>query len=266
MDKILYLLFFLTIVASPLFAYIDPGTGSMLFSLVMGLAAVSYFFARNLLIKVKFLFTGKNAAISKRRHSFVIYNEGNQYWNVFRPVLDTFEKRGIAVLYLTSAENDPFFSAAYTHIAGEYIGTGNRAFARLNLLEADIVLMTTPGLEVYQLKRSRAVKHYNSVLLFKDFDNNDSLKTYNDFMTSADVPLFALLGIADNPVNPFTGKDLVAEKENGVYIFTQGFTNTKFYSRTTCLEDNSIFYNVHNSIFDSADWKEIRYKDFKNKR
>jgi hypothetical protein len=164
MLKVVYLLFFLITVASPLFAYIDPGTGSMLFSLVMGLAAVSYFFARTLLIKAKFLFSGKRAAVSKTRHSFVIYNEGNQYWNVFRPALGAFEKRGIPVLYLTSAEDDPFFSTTWTHITGEYIGTGNRAFARLNLLEADVVLMTTPGLEVYQLKRSRAVKHYAHIL------------------------------------------------------------------------------------------------------
>lgn len=33
-------------------------------------------------------------------------------------------------------------------------------FAKLNLLSADIVLMTTPGLDVYQIKRSKNVKHY----------------------------------------------------------------------------------------------------------
>jgi hypothetical protein len=136
----------------------------MLFSLVMGLAAVSYFFARTLLIKAKFLFSGKRAAVSKARYSFVVYNEGYQYWNVFLPVLEVFEKREIPVLYLTSVENDPFFSTTWTHITGEYIGTGNRAFAHLNILEADVVLMTTPGLEVYQLKRSRTVKHYAHIL------------------------------------------------------------------------------------------------------
>jgi hypothetical protein len=136
----------------------------MLFSLVMGLAAVCYFFVRTVLIKAKVLFSGKNAAVSEMRRSFVIYNEGNQYWNVFKPVLDAFERRGTAVSYLTSAENDPFFNEPYTHITGEYIGMGNKAFARLNLLDADVVLMTTPGLEVYQLKRSKSVKHYAHIL------------------------------------------------------------------------------------------------------
>jgi hypothetical protein len=160
--KAAWLLFFLAISTPPLFAYIDPGTGSMLFSLGVGVAAAGYFLARALLIKIKFLFLGKN--ISGTRRSFVIYNEGNQYWNVFKPILNEFEKRGTPVSYLTSAENDPFFKETYAHVAGEFIGAGNRAFARLNLLEADIVLMTTPGLEVYQLKRSKSVKHYAHIL------------------------------------------------------------------------------------------------------
>jgi hypothetical protein len=105
---------------------------------------------------------------------------------------------------------------------------------------------------------------YNPILLFKDFGCNDALKINNDFMTNADVPLLALRDIADNPVNPFTGKALATEKENGVYIFTQGFTNTEFYTGTVCLEDNSVFYHVHDSIFDSINWNEIRYKDFKD--
>ncbi|MDR0719136.1 MAG: CDP-glycerol glycerophosphotransferase family protein, partial [Treponema sp.] len=56
------------------------------------------------------------------------------------------------------------FNAGYKFIKSEYIGEGNRAFARLNLLSAGFVLMTTPGLDVYQLKRSRLVKHYSHVL------------------------------------------------------------------------------------------------------
>ena len=46
----------------------------------------------------------------------------------------------------------------------EFIGEGNSAFAKLNMLSAGVVLMTTPGLQVYQLKRSKNVKHYSHVL------------------------------------------------------------------------------------------------------
>jgi hypothetical protein len=79
-------------------------------------------------------------------------------------VLSEFEKRGISLLYLTSSEKDPFFKESFKYIHGEYIGTGNRAFAKLNMLYADICLMTTPGLEVYQLKISKGVSHYSHIL------------------------------------------------------------------------------------------------------
>jgi CDP-glycerol glycerophosphotransferase (TagB/SpsB family) len=52
----------------------------------------------------------------------------------------------------------------FEYIKSEHIGEGNKAFARLNMLNADFVLMTTPGLQVYQLKRSRLVKHYSHIL------------------------------------------------------------------------------------------------------
>jgi CDP-glycerol glycerophosphotransferase (TagB/SpsB family) len=67
-------------------------------------------------------------------------------------------------LYLTSAQDDPVFDTSWNFVKPEYIGEGNRAFARLNMLRAEICLMTTPGLDVYQLKRSKMVKHYAHIL------------------------------------------------------------------------------------------------------
>jgi hypothetical protein len=83
---------------------------------------------------------------------------------VFKPVLDEFEKRKTELVYLTSFQDDPVFSSAYQYIKSEFIGEGNKAFMRLNFISADVALMTTPGLQVYQLKRSRSVKHYAHVL------------------------------------------------------------------------------------------------------
>jgi hypothetical protein len=145
--------------------YIDPGTGSMLFSILIGAAATLYFVARALLIKTKVFFSGgRAAAATGAAHPYVVYCEGKQYWNVFKPVLDEFERRQIELCYLTSAADDPVFQAGYRFVKAEYIGEGNKAFARLNLLVADVVLMTTPGLNVYQLKRSKLAKHYAHVL------------------------------------------------------------------------------------------------------
>lgn len=147
--------------------YIDPGTGSMLFSILIGAAATLFFVAKAAWIKLKILLSGKkdcSGIVDASYKTYVIYNEGNQYWNVFKPVADEFEKRKIPLMYYTSSKTDPIFDQKYEFVTSEYIGEGNTAFAKLNMLSAGFVLMTTPGLQVYQLKRSKSVKHYSHVL------------------------------------------------------------------------------------------------------
>ena len=148
--------------------YIDPGTGSMLFSILIGAAATLFFLGKAAILKLKLFFSGKKnknaGAVDASYKKYVIYCEGKQYYNVFKPVADEFEQRKIMLTYYTSAKDDPIFDQKYEYVKPEFIGEGNNAFARLNLLSAGVVLMTTPGLQVYQLKRSKNVKHYAHVL------------------------------------------------------------------------------------------------------
>ncbi|MBQ9538494.1 MAG: CDP-glycerol glycerophosphotransferase family protein [Treponema sp.] len=175
--------------------YIDPGTGSMLFSLLIGLAAALVFAVRALSVKIKFILTGGRAKKSgEGRLPFVIYSDHKRYWNVFKPVCDEAEKRGMDVTYYTQSPDDPALSTPYEHVKAEFIGEGNRGFAKLNFLKADTVLSTTPGLGVLQWKRSRdvsryvhiphlagdlttyrmfALDHYDSVLLTGDYQGKD---------------------------------------------------------------------------------------------
>ena len=150
------------------FLYIDPGTGSMLFSILIGAAATLFFLGKAAWLKIKLLFTAKKNGVSTSADSnfkkYVIYNEGMQYWNTFKPVCDEFEKRQLELTYYTSAQNDPCFEMNYKYVKPEFIGEGNMAFVKLNMLSAGVVLMTTPGLQVYQLKRSKRVSHYSHVL------------------------------------------------------------------------------------------------------
>lgn len=148
--------------------YIDPGTGSMLFSILVGAAATLFFLGKAAILKIKLLFSAKKNGVAVTADTnfkkYVIYNEGMQYWNTFKPVCDEFEKRGIDLTYYTSAPKDPCFEMDYKFVKPEFIGEGNMAFVKLNMMSAGIVLMTTPGLQVYQLKRSKNVKHYAHIL------------------------------------------------------------------------------------------------------
>ena len=157
--------------------YIDPGTGSMLFTILIGVLSAGIYALKNVIIKIRFYISGgKQEKANKNKIPFVIFTDDKRYWNVFKSVCDEFEKRGQALTYMTASPDDPALNTTYEHIKCEFIGEGNKAFAKLNMLNADIVLSTTPGLDVYQWKRSRDVKCYvhllhapNDVIAYKMF-------------------------------------------------------------------------------------------------
>ena len=141
--------------------YIDPGTGSMLFSIIIGITGVLVFALRAFWIKLKFLFTGgRNKNTDNSTLPIVIFSEGKRYWNIFAPICDEFEKRGKEIHFLTASPDDPALTKEYQHVHAKFIGEGNKGISRMNLLKADLVLSTTPGLDVFQWKRSKGVKYY----------------------------------------------------------------------------------------------------------
>lgn len=142
--------------------YIDPGTGSMLFSLFIGISMALTFGVKYFISKLKFILTrGKiSDNLDYASIPYVIFSDHKRYWNIFKPICDEFEKREIDIVYFTASEDDPAFNCSYKHVKTEFLGTGNKPFGRLNLLKADILIATTPNLDVYQWKRSKGVKCY----------------------------------------------------------------------------------------------------------
>ncbi len=140
------------------FAYIDPGTGSMLFTVLLGLISVLFYGFKSFLVKFRYSFGVKNK--ESKKLSFVIYTDSGRYWNVFKPVVEEFEKRKIEIHYYTQSENDPIFDQEYAYVKPLFIGESNKGFRKLNFLSADMVLSTTPSLDVYQWKRSKDTSFY----------------------------------------------------------------------------------------------------------
>ena len=161
-------LVFLFLLPSPLSAYLDPGTGSMLFSALVGLVSTLYFTLRSsaflLRVKLAGLLNKKSALKAMERHSLVFFSEGKQYWNCFYPVLAELERRNITAAYWTMDNEDPCLKANFAHIEARFIGSGYAAFAQMNGLRADVCIMTTPGLDVLQIRRSKKVAHYSHII------------------------------------------------------------------------------------------------------
>ncbi len=185
--------------------YIDPGTGGMLFTILFGIFGVAVFSIRALMLKLKYRVSGgKSAKISDQKIPIAIFTDHKRYWNVFEPLLDEFERRKQKVTYLTCSKDDPVFNKKYEYITGEFIGEGNKAFSRLNLLNASIVISSTPSLDVFQWKRSKNVDFYihilhaaNEVTLYRMFgtDHYDAILVSGDYQIKQIRQLEELRGI-----------------------------------------------------------------------
>jgi len=172
--------------------YIDPGTGSAIFTIAIGIATTIYFLARGIFLKLGVILF-RNKKLNEAQYKYVIYAEDKRYYPFFESVLDEFEARKTEVHYFTTSEDDPIFNSNYNFIKGKYIGKGNKAYAFLNFLSADFVLTTTPQIDVFQWKRSKNVKHYchmvhgaGGALSYRiySFDYFDSVLVPNDIEIS----------------------------------------------------------------------------------
>ena len=174
--------FFILLCLSPsiAFAYLDPGSGSLLLSSIVALFASALFFIKNLFYKIISFGTynplTSTAGGGQSHKNLVFYAEGPQYYGTFKPILDALDSLKHPYTYYTSSQNDPALKRLDSNNRldssrglesspsknGEfiYIGEGNKAYNLLNRLRADILVLTTPGLDVLHIKRNRGVAHY----------------------------------------------------------------------------------------------------------
>ena len=145
--------------------YIDPGTGSMLITILLGIIGTGVYLFKTLWVKLKFLLTrGKQEKTASGKLPVVFFTDDKRYWNVFKPVIEELSRRGIKTHYYTASEADPALEQEYDNITFKYIGSGNKAYSFMNLVNAYIVVSTTPSLDVFQWKRSREADFYIHML------------------------------------------------------------------------------------------------------
>ena len=148
----------------PVLLYIDPGTGSMLFTIMLGLITSAYYVFRKVLLKVKYRLNSGKKIKNDLKIPIVIFTDSKRYWDMFRPICEELERRSCRAVYWTCSKDDAALESDYTYVKCEYIGDINRASARLNIMNAGICLTTTPGIEVYQWKRSKSTDWYVHVI------------------------------------------------------------------------------------------------------
>jgi len=148
---------------SPAFAYLDPGTGSMLLYFIMGVIATFVYFLKGIFYKIKAFITGGKIDKGLRDLNgadILFYSEGGNYWNIFLPVIEELEKKAVKSVYYTSDEKDPALATDFKYMSANYVGNDLTAFTLLNNIKVKVMIMTTPQLDVMHLKRSKNVDHY----------------------------------------------------------------------------------------------------------
>jgi len=147
------------------FFYIDPGTGSLLISIISGAAMTFAYSLRTFLKQLYNVAAGRRfKSHSNLPGEIVFYSEGGKYWNVFNPVLKELNRLNQSAFYFTSDNSDPGLSSRYDFIRPVYIGNMNQAFHVLNNLKCKILVSTTPQLNILGWKISKNVKHYTYLM------------------------------------------------------------------------------------------------------
>lgn len=100
----------------------------------------------------------------------------------------------------------------------------------------------------------RDIDSFYPLLMVKDFDSK-KFTISEEFMTNGDVPILALEGVVDNPINPFTGKriDSSEKKQHAQYIIESEEGNVERNNGNTFFP--SKWYSVYGDMRGAANWR-----------
>ena len=145
--------------------YIDPGTGSLLISVLIALALSVLYFVKGIFYKISYLFFGAGGnTVSDFSGKIVFFTEGKAYWRVFKPVVLELINSKQNFVYLSADKDDEGLSITSEYVEAHYIGNIRQAIFILNRLKAKMCVMTTPQIDVIALKRSKYIEHYCHII------------------------------------------------------------------------------------------------------
>lgn len=116
----------------------------------------------------------------------VFYSEKNGFYKYYRNIIEEIIKRtNIVVHYITSDPEDEVFALESKQFQPYYIGE-NRLIILMMKLETDLMVMTTPDLENFQLKRSYVKKDIEYIYVPHDV-NSSNLTFHKDALDHFDT-------------------------------------------------------------------------------
>lgn len=124
--------------------------------------------------------------LSAGKKKIVFYSEKNGFYKYYKGVIEEIIRRtNIVVHYITGDAEDEVFQLESDQFKPYYIGE-TRLIVLMMKLETDIMVMTTPDLENFQLKRSYVQKDIEYVYLPHDV-NSANLSFHKDALDHFDT-------------------------------------------------------------------------------
>lgn len=127
-----------------------------------------------------------------------------------------------------------------------------------------IILVSDHGrdLDIPELgSRASEKAYFNPLLLYKDFNATGTIKTDNTFMTNADTLFLAKKDLPISNINPYTGKELIQNKDNGITVYESygdefNGDTMREASKFTLIKEKGFF--IHDNIFVSENWEALK--------
>lgn len=124
--------------------------------------------------------------LSVSNMKIVFYSEKNGFYKYYKNIIEEIIRRtNIVVHYITSDPEDAVFAMESEQFKPYYIGE-NKLIVLMMKLEAEIVVMTTPDLENYHLKRSYVKKDIEYIYVPHDV-NSSNLTFHKDALDHFDT-------------------------------------------------------------------------------
>lgn len=104
-------------------------------------------------------------ALEEEDKQLVFYSEKSGFYKYMKNVIEELLRRGVTIHYITSDPNDAIFSKNDPHLLPYYIDD-NRLITLFMKMDCDVMVMTTPDLNTYYLKRSLVKKDIEYIFMW----------------------------------------------------------------------------------------------------
>lgn len=173
------------------FAYLDPGSGSAIISVITATIGTLWHSLKSFFYRITGKKSSNNSLISKD-NSLVILSEGKAYWGTFRPLIEELIKEKIPFRYRTLDLHDPALTIESQYMNSKRLSLSPFGLAELSKIQTPVMIATTPniGAKGYPIVKPKNVEnlihvfhHVGDISIYKrnSLDNYDSVILAGDF-------------------------------------------------------------------------------------